>query len=103
MPFVPTVLLSSLTPGKVTAVQVGAARLALYVVDGAPFCTTDVCTHEDWLISDDGWVEGCEVECCRHGARFDVRTGEVTMPPAAAPLRTFAVDVRDGRVYVEVP
>jgi 3-phenylpropionate/trans-cinnamate dioxygenase ferredoxin subunit len=42
------------------------------------------------------------VECPRHGSRFDIRTGDVLNPPAVLPVATFAVEVSDGEVVVDV-
>ena len=47
-----------------------------------------------------GEVSGDEVICPRHGARFDIRTGAVTAPPAYEPVHRFPLRVQDGRVQV---
>jgi nitrite reductase/ring-hydroxylating ferredoxin subunit len=100
--FVPTLPLADLRADAVTPFRLGSLDLALYLVDGQPWCTEDVCSHDNWLISDGGWLDGDEVECTRHGARFNVRTGRVTAPPAAQSIRSYPVEVRDGLVYVQV-
>jgi histidine ammonia-lyase len=46
-----------------------------------------------------GPIHGYEVECPRHGSRFDVRTGEALCPPAYLPTAKFPVKVEDGWVY----
>ena len=98
--FLPAVSLDSLKEGEVTPALVNKVQVALYLVDGTPYCTEDICTHEECNISDGGFVEGEEVECACHGARFKIKTGEVAAPPAIDPLRTFPVEVRDNQVYV---
>jgi 3-phenylpropionate/trans-cinnamate dioxygenase ferredoxin subunit len=45
-------------------------------------------------------VIGEEIECVRHGARFNIRTGAVTAPPAYEPVATFPVRVQDGVIQV---
>jgi nitrite reductase/ring-hydroxylating ferredoxin subunit len=100
--FVPVIAFDSLKPGGITPVRAGHRYLAIYLIDGQPFCTEDICTHEESLISNGGFLEGFEAECPLHGARYDVRTGEVTMLPASEPLRTFAAEVRDGMVCVRL-
>ena len=100
--FAPAVPLDSLKEGEVTPAKVGIMQLALYTVGGEVFCTEDICTHEDCNISDGGFVEGDEVECPCHGARFNVKTGAVTAPPADVPLKVFPTEVRDGQVFVKV-
>jgi nitrite reductase/ring-hydroxylating ferredoxin subunit len=98
--FQPAAPLESLKEGEVTMAKIGRVQVALYLVDGQTYCTEDICTHEECFISDGGFVEGDEVECPCHGARFNVKTGAVTAPPADEPLRTFPTEVRDGQVYV---
>ncbi|MBK8229313.1 MAG: non-heme iron oxygenase ferredoxin subunit [Candidatus Eisenbacteria bacterium] len=76
-------------------------RIALCKVGGRIFAIEDVCSHDDGPLG-----EGClvdhEIECPRHGARFDVRTGGVTRMPAVAPVPTYAVRIEDGQVLVEL-
>jgi glycine betaine catabolism B len=47
----------------------------------------------------DGKLDGYEVECPWHGSKFDVRTGEVTNPPASEPEPTYEVKV-DGNIIL---
>ena len=98
--FLPARPLADLKPGEVVAVQVGGHFLALYLVDGQPFCTEGMCSHEGLPIGDGGWLEGDEVQCPWHGARFNVKTGAVAAAPAEYPLRTFPVEVRDEHLYI---
>ena len=46
-------------------------------------------------------LSGCNVECPRHGATFDVRTGKVTAPPAVKPIGSYAVREVDGQIEVQ--
>ena len=94
--------LGDLKQGGITSVEVNGRFLAFYLVDGQPYCTEDSCTHEGMPISNGGYVDGDEVECAWHGARFNVRTGGPARYPASYPLRTFPVQVRDGQVYVAI-
>ena len=75
--------------------------IAICRVDGKLYAIEDICTHDDGPLGE-GFLDGCEIECPRHGARFDVRTGPATRMPAAAPVRTFPLKVEDGEVLVEV-
>lgn len=65
------------------------------------FCIDDVCTHDGGTLADGG-LHGCEIECPRHGARFDLRTGKATRMPATQPTRVHEVKVEDGRVLVRL-
>lgn len=68
------------------------------------FCLENVCSHEHFPLSD-GEVDPstCEIECARHGAMFDLATGEPRSLPATRAVRTFPVVVHDGQVTVEIP
>lgn len=63
------------------------------------YAIEDICTHDGGTLSD-GDIEQCEIICPRHGARFDIRTGEVTAPPAYEPIKTFPVRIQNGIVQV---
>ena len=82
--------------------QLGSLRLALFRSGGQWYATSAICTHEDESLHD-GWLEGCHVECPRHGAMFDLRTGEALSLPATAPLRTYVVEVRGAEIGVLLP
>jgi len=62
----------------------------------------DICTHEGQPLAD-GPLQACEITCPRHGARFDIRTGKPLCMPATEPVRTFEVQVRDGKVFARPP
>lgn len=66
------------------------------------FAVEDRCTHDGEPL-DGGEIAACEIICPRHGARFDLRSGEALSPPAYEPLRTFPVRIEAGRVLVEKP
>ncbi|MEJ2651260.1 MAG: Rieske 2Fe-2S domain-containing protein [Gammaproteobacteria bacterium] len=59
----------------------------------------DVCTH-DYAPLADAKLDGDEIICPRHGARFCIRTGAVMAPPAYEPVPTFPVRIHEGRVQV---
>ena len=63
------------------------------------YAVEDVCTHDGQPLTD-GLVSGCEITCARHGARFDLTTGQPLCMPATEPVRTFDVEIRDGKVFV---
>ena len=72
-----------------------------HCVDDNFYAIDDVCTHENFLLSQ-GELFEFDVECPQHGSRFNVKTGKVTGLPAVIPTRTFPVTVEDGDVYVDV-
>ncbi len=70
--------------------------------DGQLWAIDDTCSHDGGPLGE-GHVFGHEVECPRHGACFDVRTGEALTLPATQPVRTYPVRVDNGRIWVETP
>ena len=59
----------------------------------------DTCTHGDISLSE-GFVEGDQIECWAHGARFSLTTGRALCYPAFMPVPVFPVEIVDGDVYV---
>jgi nitrite reductase/ring-hydroxylating ferredoxin subunit len=86
-------------PGQVLAAQFGDEPIALTEIDGRVYAVSDTCTHEFALLSD-GFLEGEEIECPLHQARFDVRTGQCKVGPATTDLICFDVRIDGDNVYV---
>ncbi|HCN70209.1 MAG TPA: Rieske (2Fe-2S) protein [Pusillimonas sp.] len=82
-------------------VQVGETAVALYRVDGSFFATHGICSHEFAHLAE-GYLEGCEIECPLHQARFDIRTGQAMCRPATEPIQVYPVKVVGSDVYVKV-
>jgi 3-phenylpropionate/trans-cinnamate dioxygenase ferredoxin subunit len=92
---------AELPPGGHLVFEVEGRFVAVYDVAGERYAIEDLCTHDGNPLAD-GPVEGCEVICPRHGARFCLRTGAALSPPAYEPVATFPVTVRDGRLLIGV-
>lgn len=75
--------------------------VAVYNVDGTYYVTDDICSHGEASLSEDGMLEGHQVECSWHFGRFDVRTGEACAMPCETALRTWPVRIENGRVLVD--
>jgi len=86
-------------PGGFKVVEVGGAMVALFNLGGEFHAIDDVCTHDGGSLSG-GEVQGEEVVCPRHAARFNIKTGAVTAPPAYEPVHAFPVRVRDGAIEI---
>jgi len=59
------------------------------------------CTHSAWPLVGEP-IEGKEIVCTLHGARFDLRDGCPTIGPASKPLATYPIEMRDGALYVSL-
>lgn len=89
---------SELLPGEYKVVWDGDTAIAVYNIDGDLYAIEDVCSHDGGELAG-GEVHGFEVECPRHGARFDVRNGAVMCPPAYEPIASFPVHEVDGQIW----
>jgi 3-phenylpropionate/trans-cinnamate dioxygenase ferredoxin subunit len=77
-------------------------RIALCNVGGQFFAIDDLCTHDSGPL-DQGELDGHVIECPRHGARFDVRTGKVLALPAVKALNTYPVELAGNEIRVALP
>ena len=100
MPFVRVGKISEVPPGTAKVFDVGGREIAVCNVDGELYGVDDVCTHDEGSL-DQGVLEGYEIECPRHGARFDVRSGEVKALPAVLPIDTFGVRVEGDDIEID--
>jgi len=90
---------ASIPPGDYATVEVDGVFVAIFNVDGEFLAVEDVCTHDGGGLAG-GTVEGDQVICPRHGARFCLRTGRALSPPAYEPVRSYETRVVDGQVEV---
>ena len=87
--------------GKLLGVDVDGTPVVLANVDGKICALHDECSHEEYALSD-GDLEGDQVVCVYHGARFEACSGKNRALPAVRPVKSYPVEVRDGDVYVDV-
>ena len=92
---------SEVPKGGVRAVETEKGAVVLANVDGDIYALEDRCSHQDYPLSA-GELEGYELECPFHGARFDVCSGRALQLPAITPVRSYQVDVRDGDIYIQL-
>jgi 3-phenylpropionate/trans-cinnamate dioxygenase ferredoxin subunit len=92
---------SALADGEHVIVVVDGDDVAVFKLGGQFYAIEDVCSHDGAEIAS-GELDGDEIVCPRHGARFCVKTGQVKCAPAYEDVKTFAVRVSEGRVQVSV-
>lgn len=90
---------ANLGDGETRALAVGRRMIAVARSGNEYFAIEDVCTHDGAELTG-GEIEGTEIICPRHGARFCLRTGEALTPPAYEPVRVFATRIDDGRLWI---
>jgi 3-phenylpropionate/trans-cinnamate dioxygenase ferredoxin subunit len=92
---------ADIPPGRVGVFQLDDREVAVCNVEGTFYAIDDLCTHDGGSL-DQGELEGCEIECPRHGARFDVRSGAAVQLPAFEPVQTYEVRVDGDSIQVGV-
>lgn len=93
---------SQLAAGEYCVIDVDGTDVAVFNIDGELYAIEDACTHDGAEIAS-GTLEGHEIVCPRHGARFCVKTGKVLKAPAYQDLATFPVRIENGMVQVRDP
>ncbi len=94
--------LASLPSGERIFIEVDGKPIVIFNLAGNLYAIGDVCTHDDGPLGD-GDLEGEEIVCPRHGARFDLRTGKVTSMPAVVDIPAYPVRVVDGTIKIGIP
>lgn len=88
-----------LAPGQWRVVDADGTAIVVANVEGAYYAVEDVCTHDGGQLTG-GCVEGGEIVCPRHGARFCLKTGAALTPPAYEATASFPVRIASGVVQV---
>ncbi len=94
-----------LGPGQARLIDVDDVMVAVFNIDGEYHAIENNCSHDDAPILGCGLapgeiLDGDQIICPRHGARFCLRTGDALTPPAYEPVATFPVRIEAGRVQV---
>ncbi len=99
--FVKVARTDEINPGQARSIDVKGKQIAVFNISGEFFAIDNMCTHEAGPLAE-GEISGHEVTCPLHGAKFDVRTGEVLGPPAYDDVICYAVRVMGTDIEVDV-
>jgi len=99
--FVKIAARDELPAGSRKLVEIDGRAIVCFHVGDAYHAIDDVCTHDGGPLGD-GELSGCEIECPRHGARFDITTGRALSMPAIEPVTAHTVELRADGVYVAI-
>ena len=97
--FVTVARVGEILEGGVKVVRLEDQAVAVFLIDGAYYALDDVCTHDGGPLAE-GTLEGCIIECPRHGAKFNVKTGAVVAFPAISAVPTYAVRIDGNEIKV---
>jgi 3-phenylpropionate/trans-cinnamate dioxygenase ferredoxin subunit len=87
--------------GERLFVEIDEKKIVVFNLGGDLYALGDVCSHDDGPLGD-GEIEGMDIICPRHGARFDIRTGEVLLLPAAIDIPAYPVRIINGMIEVGI-
>ncbi len=82
-------------------VEVEGKKIALFNLEGKYYAIDNTCTHRGGPLSE-GELQGDEVTCPWHGAKFKVTSGDVLSPPAPQGVKCFLVRVTGNDLEVEI-
>lgn len=97
--FVTVAKVNEIASGTVKVVYVDDSPVGIANVDGQFYAFADVCTHDDGPVAE-GPLVGCTIECPRHGAQFDIRTGAVLRLPAVTPIPVYDLEIEGDSIKV---
>ncbi len=100
--FIKVARVEDIPPGERMWFDFDEETVIVFNVDGEFYCIADLCTHDGGPL-EDGELFGYEVECPRHGARFDIRTGAAVQLPAVVGVPSYGVKVEGEFILVESP
>jgi 3-phenylpropionate/trans-cinnamate dioxygenase ferredoxin component len=97
--FVAVAKTTDVKPGQMKSFAIDGKRVLIANWEGTLFATQDLCTHDNGTLGDGELVDG-EIECPRHGGRFDLKTGAVTALPPMFPIKTFPIKTEGDTILV---
>jgi 3-phenylpropionate/trans-cinnamate dioxygenase ferredoxin subunit len=100
--FVTVATAGELGNGERLALDIDGQAIVVFNIAGEYFAIADVCSHDEAPVGE-GELSGLEIECPRHGARFDLRTGKALCLPAVVDIPAYPVRLTAGELQVGLP
>lgn len=87
-------------PGGAKQVTIGTKTLAVFNADGTYYAIDNECPHRNAPLAE-GHLQGTELECPWHGARFNIVSGAVLCPPARQGVKAYQVQLVGDELQVD--
>jgi 3-phenylpropionate/trans-cinnamate dioxygenase ferredoxin subunit len=100
--FIPVGSAEEINSGGRLFIEIDGLPIVILHIGGQYYAIADVCSHDDGPVGE-GELEGFEIICPRHGARFDVRTGRVLALPAFVDIPNYPIRVNGGQIEIGLP
>lgn len=91
----------TIAPGNYYTTNIASINIVIFNLAGDYYAVENVCTHDGGALAG-GPIIGDEIVCPRHGARFCIKTGAVTQPPAYEDIRTFPVRIINDILQIQI-
>jgi 3-phenylpropionate/trans-cinnamate dioxygenase ferredoxin subunit len=88
--------------GERLFIEIDGHAVVIFNIAGKYYAIGDVCTHDEGPLGD-GRLEGDEIVCPRHGAHFDIKTGQALSLPAVINTPAYPIRVVNGQIEIGVP
>ena len=83
-------------------VDIDGKPVVVLKIAGQYYAIADVCSHDEGPVGE-GEIEGFEIICPRHGARFDIRSGRVLALPAFVDIPAYPVRIVGDQIELGLP
>lgn len=100
--FVTVAEVGEIEPGDRILLDIDGEPIAVFNIAGKYFAIKDVCSHDDGPVAE-GPLEDYDIECPRHGAKFDIRSGEALTLPAVVDIPAYLVRVEGDEIQLGLP
>src|SRR4030065_2161082 len=100
--FIPVGSVEEMKEGGRLFIEIDEKSIVIMNIAGNYYAIADVCSHDDGPVGE-GNIEGFEIICPRHGARFDIRTGKVIALPAFVDIPAYPVRLVGGQIEIGIP
>ncbi len=100
--YIPVGTVEELKEGERLFIEIDGIPIVILNINSEYYAIGDVCSHDNGPVGE-GNIEGFEIICPRHGARFDIRTGKVIALPAFVDIPAYPVRIIGDQVEIGVP
>ena len=96
--FIKVATVDEIAVGEKLVVEYDDEDVGLVNLAGEIYAMSDVCPHDDGPLME-GELAGDCIVCPRHGAQFNLKTGDYTMP-SFSPAPRYHVKIEDGDILI---
>lgn len=100
--YIPVATIDEIKDGQRIIFDIGGDAIAIFNIAGEYFAIADVCSHDDGPVAE-GDLHDHEIECPRHGARFDIKTGEALSLPAVVDIPAYPIRMEGSQILIGLP